>query len=76
MSTLISATNQAVNSTPPFAVHQIVLWHLTINGRRYPVPAVIVSTYDETQQATIKVRNLQGQVQYIDNVAYAELEVR
>lgn len=75
MSTLISATNQAVNSTP-ILPHQIVLWHLTINGRCHPIPGVIVSTCDETQSATIKVRNLQGQIQYIEHVNYAELEVR
>jgi hypothetical protein len=40
-----------------------------------PVPGVVLAADDEQQQATIRVRNLRGQIQTI-TVAYSEIEVR
>jgi hypothetical protein len=56
---------------PHFEAHQIVLWHI----RAVPVPAVVITANDETQQATIKVRDLAGQTR-VELVAYDEIEMR
>jgi hypothetical protein len=56
---------------PHFETDQIVLWHI----RTVPVPGVVIAANDETEQATIKLRNLAGQTQSV-TVAYSEIEVR
>lgn len=55
-----------------FKGNQIVLWHYN----NIPVPGVITKANNIKQIATIKVRNLSGQIQYIDDVAYSEIEAR
>jgi hypothetical protein len=47
------------------------MWHI----RTVPVPAVVITANDETQQATIKVRTLDGETR-VEQVAYSEIEVR
>jgi hypothetical protein len=48
-----------------------ILWHV----RTMPVPGVVLAVDDETERATIRVRNLGGQLQEVV-VSYGEIEVR
>lgn len=61
----------SVSTAPCLNKGDIILWHTGI--RQQPVTGVITSI--GTQTATIKVRDLSGQIQYHD-VPYGKIEVR
>jgi hypothetical protein len=56
---------------PHFEQHKIVMWHIA----RIPVPGVVIAANDELQQATIKVRTLDGETR-VELVSYDEIEMR
>ena len=65
-----SSTSKQAESTP-ILPHQIVLWHI----RTIPVTGVVVNVDESQQQATIKVRDLSGNIS-LQCVSCAEIEVR
>jgi hypothetical protein len=69
------AKTQPSTGKPHFASHELVLWHILIDNRSRAIPGVVIAANDELQQATIKVRTLDGETR-VELVSYKEIEAR